>query len=251
MKLDCVLTSVNMNLLYLEFVPFFIKTWNKLYPNVDVKIVLISKNIPDNLLLYKNNIILFEPIKNVSTSFISQFIRNLYPCILNYQNGVMITDIDNIPLNRSFFTENIKDISNNKWINLRDWKTNNQIAMCWQVAKPAIWKEVFHINNLKDIKQTLISVYKNINYIDGTTSSAWFTDQIFLYKNVMEWNKKTNNYIFLKDGNTKFNRLNRLNSNTFNINVKKNIISSKYSDYHCARPMSKYHDINWEIYNLL
>ena len=46
MKLDCVLTSVNENALYLGFVPIFIKTWNKLYPNVDVKIILIAKQIP-------------------------------------------------------------------------------------------------------------------------------------------------------------------------------------------------------------
>ena len=32
MKLDCVLTAVNDNRLYLDFVPIFIKTWNKLYP---------------------------------------------------------------------------------------------------------------------------------------------------------------------------------------------------------------------------
>ena len=33
MKLDCVLTAVNENELYLDFIPIFIKTWNKLYPD--------------------------------------------------------------------------------------------------------------------------------------------------------------------------------------------------------------------------
>lgn len=33
--------------------------------------------------------------------------------------------------------------------------------------------------------------------------------------------------------------------------LKKKISEGKYSDYHCYRPMSKYHDINWEIYELL
>ena len=88
MKLDCVLTSVNENSLYLDFVPIFIKTWNKLYPQLDVKIILIAKNIPDNLLLFKKNLILFNPIDNVLTSFTSQIIRLLYPCILNYNNSV-------------------------------------------------------------------------------------------------------------------------------------------------------------------
>jgi hypothetical protein len=42
MKLDCVLTAVNDNPLYLEFIPIFIKTWNKLYPGLDVKIVIVK-----------------------------------------------------------------------------------------------------------------------------------------------------------------------------------------------------------------
>ena len=43
MKLDCILTATNDNPLYLDFVPLFIKTWKKLYPTVDVIIILISK----------------------------------------------------------------------------------------------------------------------------------------------------------------------------------------------------------------
>ena len=30
----------------------------------------------------------------------------------------MITDMDNLPMNRNFFTKNIQNISENKWINL-------------------------------------------------------------------------------------------------------------------------------------
>ena len=257
MKLDCVLTAVNENQLYLDFVPIFIKTWNKLYPDVDVKIILIAKNIPEELLLYKNNIILFEPIENISTSFTSQFIRNLYPCILNYKNGVMITDMDNLPMNRTYFTKNIENISDNKWINLRDWRTKDQISMCWQVAKAETWKQVFHINNLHDIKDTLVSVNSTIKYVDGITNSGWFTDQLFLYKKVMEWNKKTKNYIFLNDKDTGFKRLGRNQTTLSNPieNIKDNILINNikngvYSDYHALRPMSEHYEVNWKIYDL-
>ena len=240
MKLDCVLTASNENKLYLDFIPIFIKTWNKLYPDVDVKIVLIAKNIPDNLLSYKNNIIVFEPIDNISTAFTSQIIRNLYPCILNYKNGVMITDIDDLPMNTTYFTKNIENISDNKWINLRDWRKSNQIAMCWQVAKIDTWKQVFHIEKLQDIIDTIVSI----------NNPVWHTDQLFLYEKVMKWNEKTNNYIFLKDRETKFNRLDR-NGNGMGVNMKKFIAEGVFSDYHALRPMSKHSKTNWEIYNLL
>lgn len=247
MILDCVLTAVNENKTYLDLCTIFIKTWNKLYPDVDVKIILIAKSIPTNLLLYKDNIILFEPIQNVPTCFTSQFIRLLYPCILNYKNGVMITDVDDLPMSTTFYTKNIEDIQNDKWVNLRDWRTpphseTPQIAMCWQVATPNTWKDVFHIENLQDIKRTITS-YKRI---------SWFSDQLFLYKNVMEWNKKTNRYVFLKDKETGFERLDRSHRwDVDDIHVKKNISEGKYSDYHCYRPMSQYYDKNWKVYELL
>jgi len=135
MILDCVLTSVNENELYIGFVPIFIKTWNKLYPNVDVKIILIAKQIPESLLSYKSNIILFEPIENVLTSFISQFIRLLYPCILNYENGIMITDIDMLPMNSTYYTKNIEEYDNNKFIYYRDkiCLKSKQLAMCYNI----------------------------------------------------------------------------------------------------------------------
>ena len=86
----------------------------------------------------------------------------------------MITDIDNLPLNKTFFTENIKNISNDKWINLRDWKKRNQISMCWQVANPCTWKQVFDIHSVEDIKETIKSV--------GLQSQDnWYIDQLYLY----------------------------------------------------------------------
>lgn len=253
MKLDCVLTAVNENPMYFDFIPIFIKTWNKLYPTVDIKIVLISEKIPDNIQHYEKNIILFKPIKNISTSFTSQFIRLLYPSLLNYKNGIMITDIDDIPMNRTYFTQNIKNISDDKWINLRDWRTYDEICMCWHVATNKIWKEVFGINNVEDIKETLINVNNSINYVEGPGQSGWSTDQKILYKKVMEWNQKTNNYVYLMDKNTGFNRLDRMQSlsEINHTQTKKNISNGLFSDYHCKRPMSVYSEVNYEVYNLL
>lgn len=253
MKLDCVLSAVNENPLYMDFVPIFIQTWNKMYPHVDIRIVLIAHNIPENLLQYKNNIILFKPIENVLTSFTSQFIRLLYPCILNYKNGVMITDIDMLPMNRTYYTENIKLYDNSKFIYYRDNVCFNekQIAMCYNVATPDVWKSIFNINSLEDIIFKIKDISKNNKIIEGHGNVGWCIDQITLYDNVINWNKKTNNFICLKENQTGFNRLDRNTFNINNINIRNNIINGVYCDYHCYRPMSVYSKINYEIYNLL
>lgn len=72
----------------------------------------------------------------------------------------------------------------------------------------------------------------------------------------MIWNKKTNNYIFLRDKDTGYARLDR-RTPRFERNIKKNptiknnIKNGIYSDYQCCRPMDRYSKLNYEIYNLL
>ena len=251
MILDCVVTACNNNELYIDFIPIFIKSWNKLYPGVDVKIILISDTIPIKFEEYINNIILFNPIPNIETSFISQYIRLLYPCILNYKNGILITDIDMIPMNSTYYTKNIENINNDKFIYYRDVLMDyKQIAMCYNVALQNTWSQIFNINSIEDINQRLIDVNKNINYIVGHNQSGWCTDQIDLYKYIIDWNNKTNNFVFLNDNNTGFNRLDR---DTFTLEYSvTNLIKNKhYSDYHLYRPYKNFKDINDTILSLL
>jgi hypothetical protein len=253
MKLDCVLTATNEKDMYIDFIPIFIDTWKKLYPEVDVKIVLIAESIPEKFLHYSNNIILFKPIENVLTGFTAQFIRLLYPCILNYNNGVIITDIDMLPMNSSYYSKNIISYDSDKFIYYRGsvCLEHQQIAMCYNVATPKTWSEIFEINSLTDIITTIKHIYSNNIIIDGHNNSGWCIDQITLYDKVKKWNEKTKNFIQLDESITGFNRLSR---NTFNINdynIRKNIEEGKYTDYHCFYPMSNYSQVNYEIYNLL
>ena len=204
MKLDCVFTAVNENRLYLDFVPIFIKTWQKLYPNVHIKIALIAKYIPEDLIPYKNNIILFNPIENVLTSFTSQFIRLLYPGILDYKNGVLITDIDILPMNSSYYTENIIEFDKNKFIYYRDKVCfeYKQIAMCYNIATPKIWKDIFGVNSIIDIVNIIKNTFTNNVIKEGHNNTGWSIDQITLYNKIMEWNKRTNNLICLNEKET-------------------------------------------------
>ena len=251
MKLDCVLTAVNENPLYIDFIPIFIKTWKKLYPDIDVKIILIAERIPDKFLEYKKNIILFKPIENVLTSFTSQYIRLLYPCILNYKNGVMITDMDILPMNSTYYTENIKLYDNTNFIYYRGdiCLCDREIAMCYNVATPLVWKEIFNISSIDDIRLRIKEVSDNNVIIEGQGNIGWCLDQINLFKKVVAWNKKTNKFIRLDEKTTGFNRLDRVHS--INILNLKLIKEGKYSDYHCHRPFKKYKDLINQIYEAL
>ena len=254
MKLDCVLTACNDNPLYSEFIPIFIKTWNKLYPIVDVKIIYISDSIPEHLQEYNKNIILYKPESNISTAFISQYIRLLYPAILNYPNGILITDMDILPMNKTYYTKNIEEYTDDKFIYLRDvCLGDKQIAMCYNVAINKTWSDIFDIKSLEDISTRLKNVYSNLQNGYHIWGTGWYTDQTDFYKYVMDWNKNTNNFISISDDNTRFSRLDRHESFSKNISddLADKIKSGFYSDYHCLRPYSKYSVSNENIYNLL
>lgn len=247
MKLDCVLTSVNEVEMYINFIPYFIKTWKKLYPNIDIKIILISNKIPDKFSEYEKYIILFNPIQNISTVFISQYIRILYPAILDYKNGIMITDIDIIPMNRTYYEKNIENIGNDKFIYMRNvLLETKEIAICYNVALNKTWSEICKIKTLTDIEERLIKKSKE--------GISWSTDQQDLYKNVNEWNNITNNFVILNDNKTGFCRLDRGMKIKMKINydsVKNKIRNGFYSDYHCLRPFTEHEKINNIIYDLL
>jgi FkbM family methyltransferase len=253
MKIDCVLTAVNENVMYLDFIPFFIKCWKILYPEIDVKIILIANTFPTNLLPYKDNIILFVPEKNISTSFISQYIRLLYPAILsNYKNGIMITDIDIVPANRHYFTKNIENIGNDKFISMRNVLIDEkQLAICYNVATSKTWSNIFGINKIEDIYTRLRERFNQITYKDGYGNMGWNTDQLDLYSYVIDWNSKTNKLKILDDKNTKFKRLDRATFRLGDTFIFEQITNGVYSDYHCHRPYKENKKINEQFYNSL
>lgn len=253
MKLDYVLTATNNNSNYIDFVPNFIKAWKKLYPQVKPLVIVINNSIPENLKEYKDNLVLFEPIPNVSTAFTSQYIRMLYPAILDCPGGVLITDMDMLPMNRSYYTKNIEQFSDNKFIYMRNVLMDEykQIAMCYNVATPKTWANIFNIHSLQDIIERLTDKFNSITYVDGWNKAGWCTDQIDLYKYIMDWHSKTGDFIYLNDNTTGYQRLDRLLFNTLNPPLAYAIKNGVFSDYHCLRPYNYYKQINDLIVDLL
>ena len=253
MKLDCVLTAVNENPLYVDFIPLFIKTWNKLYPSVDVKIIFIAQSIPIHLKPYEENLILFVPPHGISTAFISQYIRLLYPAILDYKNGIMITDMDILPMNRSYYTKNIESLDENYFIYMRHVciREYQQIAMCYNVAKNNTWADIFNITSLRDIESRLREVHDKVHYKDGHNNTGWCSDQIDLFHSIQHWKKRDTHFRILHDKDTGFRRLDRNTFDIHNKTIQNYIKQGMFSDYHCYRPYEAYKEVNEMIYNLL
>lgn len=247
MKIDTVLTAVNLNNEYLVLIPNFIKHWEGIFKNINIKIILIGSDIPSDYKKYSKYITLFNEIPNIPTSFQAMCIRELYPCIVNSNNGVIITDIDMMPMNCSYFEEPIKDIPNNKFVIYRD-VLKDEYPMCYNIATPEVWSNVFNIKNETDIHNELIRLYnKQISIPYSNFFDKYFfhnIDQKNLFDKLNIFNNQTNNLVILTDEICKFNRLNRDGSD-INDDIVSNIKNKVYSDFHCYRV---YQD-NWEEKN--
>jgi len=250
MRIGTVVTATDTNPLYIEFIPMFIKAWKKVLPEVDIHILLIAESIPEIYSSYKDNIILVKPIPGVHTAFHAQCIRLLYPRdVKRNTEAVIITDMDMIPLNNSYYTKPIEYIDNDVFVVYRDVLLPTEIPMCYVAALPNIWSSVFGKDQTEDlIKQW----YQHSQYSGIHGGSGWNTDQLILTRMFKLWNGKK---LVLNDGITKFNRLDRshidyLSQNNIEL-LKEKVKAGEYSDYHCLRPYRKYSELNNLIVNSL
>lgn len=238
MKIDIVLTACNLNTYYLNLYPYVYNVWKEKF-KLDLYLILISDEIPENLKSYEKFIILFKPITDINTCYIAQVIRILYPCLFENLN-VLITDIDIIPISRKYFLESIEEYSNDKFISYTDrYIKNNMIAICYNVANSFTWKKIFNINNVDDIVNILKKNYIH-GYNGGKNCDGWYTDQKLLFDYITEYkNIDLTSVIILKDEHIGYKRLDgksaaKLNEIKTN---KKNILESinTFSDFHIIR----------------
>lgn len=250
MKTDICLVSCDLNPTYIDFYPLVKKFWLE-KTGIQTKLILISDFIPHDLLAFKEDIILFHPIKNIPTPFQAQVIRILYPALLDeYENGIILSDMDLIPLSYDFYIKNIENYNNDSFIVYRNViEEYKQYPICFCNAPSKIWKDIFKINKVEDICNLIQSWYHSLppsDYkISDPYSIGWALDQLKLFEYVNNWN---GNKILLNDHNNGFKRLDRSDISKMNINeIKNNIQNNIYTDFHLLRPYQVYKDTIHDI----
>jgi len=229
MKLTTVLSSVNNNSEYYLFIPKQIIFWRTF--NIKFLAVYIGEEIPNELLDYTDNIILWNKNLNINTSYVGQNLRIYYPALLNLGEDelVMITDMDMLPMNDKYYKDGLDNFTKQDFIYLRNIDVN-QIYMCYNLAHPSVWSKVFNVKNEDDIEKKIAE-----NYIPSYTGipggNGWCTDQHIMYNNLI-------NYPFLKVLNRPIKRLETCD---YINNIKNGDINfiSKYDDCHFHRSFIK------------
>ncbi len=248
MKIDLCIVSSDNNENYYNTLPILIDAWN-MY-DIPVKMILISNSIPESIIDYSDNIILFPPIPNVHSCFVSQCIRILYPCLFDNKN-IIISDADIFPLTKEYIIEPIKDFDNNYFISYTNrYNHNKQQAICYNVANSEVWKDIFNINSVDDIINTLKFWY-NKNYNAEKNCPGWFTDQEKLFEYLDSWTDKDIYHKIFTDDELKFKRIDKRNKDDILGNrdayFEDILNNKKYTDYHFIKPFLKYKKITNSI----
>lgn len=225
MRLTTVLAAVNNNRNYYMFIPHQIFFWNKF--NINFIAVFIGNQIPDELLLYSSNIILWNKNLNLNDIYVAQNIRTYYPALLNLEDDeiVMITDMDMLPMNDTYYKSGLENFNKNDFIYYRNID-GNQIYMCYNASHPSTWGKIFSIYNENDIENRINENYnENYNGIPG--SVGWYIDQEVMYNRLI-------NYEGLKVLNRPINRL-EVGDYNYHLNIGDTQFISKYDDAHFHR----------------
>lgn len=185
LKLDRVILSTNVNPRYIEFWPVVSKAWHDLL-GIRPTLALISERRDIPIDTTYGDIIYCPPIPGIPTDWHARMIRLALPAF--FENEVcLISDIDMIPLNRSFFVDHIREMASDTLVvyDNKSYDSNNsyenftRIPMCYVAAKGSIFKEIFDIHNVSEIPNKLRKWLKD----DALASS----DEFLLTKSIKGW----------------------------------------------------------------
>lgn len=238
MKITRVILSSNESREYLDFWPIVSKAWINL--GIQPTLVYTGEEA-----LTEPNIINLN-IKSINSAFVAQNVRLLAPALFP-EDVCIISDIDDMPLSKKYFQDNIKDFDDDKFIIYRpDAVPENMISIMWNAAKGQVWSKIFDVYNLNDIKNKLISWYPN-NY--SVRGQNWYFDQIILRNKINTFHEKfPSSVIELSDELTGFNRLNR---SKLKRNFRKFYIEgTDYTDFHMPRPYKKHKKLIDKVYEI-
>ena len=226
MKLNCVVSATNEQ--YSHCSEYFVKFWLKLFPEIDVKIFYVGSSYPHHLSSISDHIIFVDSnhdtIKHIKTPFLAQNIRLYGPAIMPHKEGVLISDIDMYPLNRSYYIDSIAEIPNDHFVTYR-----GGYYMCYNIATPSTWSEIFQVKTFNDCLQKLASSYPE-GYSGTRGGKGWHQDQYLLSTMVNAWDKFSTHHDFNIDSN--FSRLDRCFGDSQDKSIQDKIFNLGYSDFH-------------------
>jgi len=141
----------------------------------------------------------------------------------------ILSDIDMIPLCKSFFVDTIRDIPDDCFVVYKSAALPQypQYAICYNAAKGSVYGEIFCIEDPEDITECIKKLAKQFK-------NAWSTDQQALYFYLHAWEQFNTRCVKLGYGTER-----RVDRVRWGYDVQK-LKDGFYVDCHLLRPYKKY-----------
>lgn len=230
------ITASDLNPTYCGFIPSWITHHKKLYPNSEIKVLLVHDTLPNDLIKFKDNIILFKPLQNIETSYQAQLVRMVYGALLSNKQNI-ICDMDMYILNKDLLDwfnriPNYDDrFINYGCLSMNDCQREKQLPLFFSIYSNKVINNIFNVKNLDDVNKFLVSNYKKMDVEKGYN---WFTDQLILYQKFIEYDFL---YKIERQGG---DRLDRDWFDPCSENVARLVHNKCLIDFHAPRPYDKY-----------
>lgn len=226
LKLDRVVLACDSNPLYIQFWPIVARAWSQLI-GVRPTLALIAGpeiHVDETL----GDVIRFDPIPGVPNSLYAQAVRLLLPALFKDEVSI-ISDIDMIPLSKSYFCNSIKHIRDDQFVVYKNKAYPDdygQFPMCYNAAKGSTFRDIFGVKTIHDIPR-LITEWHALNW-------GWNTDEKVLHTKLCAWPWYRTRCVKL--GHTVARRIDRLAWG-----YEKGLLKTGfYVDAHCVRPYLLY-----------
>jgi hypothetical protein len=254
LRLSHVLVASDLNPEYVDMWHLARRAWASV-AHLEVVLVLVADraDVPQAL-RGDGQVRVFEPITGLHTAFQAQCIRLLYPALLEETDGVLVADIDMLPMNAQYFHRPARGVHETHFVCYRDVLLGeHELPVCYNAALPRTWREIFEVETLADVRVRLSAWADGVMY-DGTRGGpGWATDQRILYRALTEFGQRTERVWILDDHYTGFRRLDRgelYKQGELTPRHHRLIERGAYSDFHAPLPMSRFGELNERVVSL-
>lgn len=249
MKLGTCVVSSDDNPLYIDFFPIIHRVWNDLV-NIRVVLALIGETIPNSLADLADDIVLVPPIDGIHPGFQSQCVRLLLPQLLPGKEAVLVSDIDMMPMSRTYFRQAVANLPDNSFVVYRSDAIpdfEQQIAICYNAASPETWRQLIGpVDDIDEANEVIKGWHDQTTYDGKHGGLGWSTDQRLLMHFVS--NFELGRVRRLTDRPLNFARLDRSSIRDRLSSAQRFLTSSRfYADYHMKRPFGEFASLNEEV----
>ena len=252
MTVTNVVLASDLNPSYLDFWPLARRAWRDV-AGLDPLLVLVARDeeVPPALRT-DESVRVFAPLEGVHTAFQAQCIRLLYPALLDAPGAVLVSDIDLLPMNRSYWHEPVAALDATFFVAYRDVLHHRRmVAIAFNAAEPATWRDLFEIETAGDVRTRLGEWAAGTVYDGVRGGRGWHTDQTLLYDRLRAWGTSNGRVWVLDDDFTSFHRLDRADVERGLTRLQRQRIRARrYTDFHALVPHSEHRELNEEVARL-